>query len=204
MPRPGVLDRPVALFNVLVVLFDRFLRHLARMQVVVVKVGDYVRIQVVLAFAVKPQFGESRHDDEIPNRHCDGKREIRIVDRGVKKSAPPLLNDCTVVNLAWVELLQQELVPGVRFLRRVTLRPFGSQRAVLTSRDGSRRRPVLREPGLGPNQKGARRQLQQLPSCHAQNPPAPCLGGRDVGAGMGLLKRRLAPTEPSRECRNRG
>jgi hypothetical protein len=50
LPRPGVLDRPVALFNVLVIPFDRFLRYLAGMQVVVVKVGDYVRIQVVLAF----------------------------------------------------------------------------------------------------------------------------------------------------------
>src|SRR5271157_4706159 len=154
----GSFDCTVAAFDVLIVFLDRLLSDIPRIEIVVVQVRHHLRRDPHGATVVDPLLGVQHGHDQQRNRRAQAVLEVWVSHARIQKHLSAFFDPRTVIEIAWIELLEQELVPGVTTLvhrtrRRSLTLPLGL-RLSLPVRHRVGLRPLLRRHGNETHQPG--------------------------------------------------
>src|SRR5271165_178533 len=100
------------------------------------------------ATVVDPLLGVQHGHDQQRNRRAQAVLEVRVSHARIQKHLSPFFDPRAVIEIAWIELLEQELVPGILALvqrvRRYNLALRPGLRLSLPVRHGLGLRPLLR------------------------------------------------------------
>src|SRR6266498_5619609 len=96
-----------------VVFLDRFPGNLPRVRVVVVEIRHHFGSNPQDPPVVSPFASVQQNRDQQQDRNARAVLEIWIAHAGIKKYTPVLFHPFAVVQVVRIELLEQELVPGV-------------------------------------------------------------------------------------------
>src|SRR5271157_1922166 len=110
------LDRPVATLNVIVVFLDCLPGNFPRVLIVVEDIRHHFGCHAHGAPVVDPQLGTDTRHQQQRNGHAKTVAKVRIPQTSLPKCLTPLFDPLAVVNIARIELLEQELVPRVTAL----------------------------------------------------------------------------------------
>src|SRR5271166_2695037 len=204
----GSFDGAVAAFNMLVVFLDRLLRNIPRVEIVVVQIRHHLRCDPHGATVVDPLLGAQHGHDQQRNRRAQAVLEVRVAHACGEEHLAPFFDPRAVIEIAGIELLEQELVPGITALvhgarRRSLMLPLGL-RLPLTMYRHRRLRPLLCDGRTGCHQPNRRECDDSDRSLHGRVlSPYPRRAKRVVAASSGVLNRRFAPADCSRDCRFR-
>jgi hypothetical protein len=126
----GSFDRTVAAFDVLVVFLDRLLSDIPRVEIVVVQVRHHLGRDPHGAPVVDPLLAVQHGHDQQRNRRAQAVLEVRVAHACVEEHLTPFFHPRAVIEIAGIELLEQELVPGItawvhRTRRRSLSLPLG-------------------------------------------------------------------------------
>src|SRR5271166_2166233 len=204
----GSFDRTVAAFDVLVVFLDRLLSDIPRVEIVVVQVRHHLRCDPHGATVVDPLLGVQHGHDQQRNCRAQAVLEVRVSHARIEQHLPPFFEPRAVIEIAGIELFKQEFIPGVTALvdrthtRSLSL-PLGLCLSLPTQRNRSLR-PLLCD---------GRTDWDQSHHCECDDcdrslhgrvlSPYPRRAKRVVAANSGVLNRRFAPADCSRDCRFR-
>src|SRR5271157_1368442 len=205
----GSFDCAIAAFDVLVVFLDRFLSDIARVEIVVVQVRHHLRGDPHGATVVDPLLCVQHCHDQQRNRRAQAVLEVRVAYACVEKHLATFFDPRTVIEIAWIELLEQELVPGVTALihrtRRRSLSARLGLRLSLPTQRNRRLRPLLCDGRTGCHQSNHRDCNDCDRSLHGRVlTPYPRRAKRVVAANSGVLNRRFAPADSSTDSSSRG
>src|SRR5664280_471189 len=158
------LECPIAAFNVLVVFLDRLLSDLPRVEIVVVQVRHHLRRDPHGSTVVDPLLGVQHGHDQQRNRRAQAVLEVRVSHARIQKHLSPFFDPRAVIEIAWIELLQQKLVPGVAALVQRTrlcdlTLPLGLRTPLA----------VLRRLGLRPLLRGHANEAHKPRQCEDDN-----------------------------------
>src|SRR5271157_2218334 len=205
----GSFDCAVAAFDVLVVFLNRLLSDIPRVEIVVVQVRHHLRRDPHGATVVYPLLGAQHGHDQQRNCRAQAVLEIRVAHARVEEHLTPFFDPCAVIEIAGIELLEQEFIPGVTALiyrtrrRSLTLR-LGLPLSLPTQRNRSLR-PLLCDGRTGCDQCQHSKCDDSVRSFHGcVISPYPRRAKRVVAANSGVLNRRFAPVESSTDSSSRG
>src|ERR1017187_4663800 len=205
----GSFDRPVAAFDVLVVFLDRFLSDTPRVEIVVVQVRHHLRCDPHGTPVVDPLLGAYDRHQHQRKRHAGAVLEVRVPHARIQEHLTPFFDPRAVIEIAGIELLEQELVPGVMTLvnrtnRRSLSLPLGLCLSLPTQRN-RRLRPLLCDGRTGCHQSNHHECDDCDRSLHGRVlSPYPRRAKRVVAASSGVLNRRFAPDDSSTDSSSRG
>src|SRR5271157_707854 len=177
-------------------------------KVMVVQVRHHLRRDPHGAPVVDPLLGVQHGQNQKRNRRAQTVIEIGVPHALIQEHLTAFFHPCAVIEIAGIELLEQELVPGVTALvhrtncLRLTL-CFGLRLKLPMDRYW-RLRLLLCEGRIGCHQPNHCQCDSNDGSLHhGVNSPYPRRAKRLVAASSGVLNRRFAPVDCSRGCRFR-
>src|SRR5208337_4087231 len=138
------LDRPVATLNVIVVFLDGLSGNFPRVLIVVEDIRHHFGRHAHGTPVVDPQLGTDTRHQQQRNGHTKAVTKVGVPQTSLPKCLTALFDPLAVVNIAGIELLEQELVPRVTALVHASGRTRWSLRVRLRFSLPLRSRLMLR------------------------------------------------------------